>query len=677
MRKFSRAAAGVVLLLGCAVLLGWVLEVRVLTSVVPDYNTMKVNTALSLASLAAVILLGRRLLSSVLLGLVGLLAAATLIEIIWSRSLGIDELVFQDQYTTGGAPGRMAPATASAILALVIALGATYGRRDKLAQAVLAVPLLVGAVALIGYLYDAEQLYRVASLSSVALHTSFALLLLAVSVLASIPDSPLSWIATGRGPGATVVRRTAPLIVVGLVLLGYVRMRLGDAGAFGEHFGIAIMVLVSIVIAVGSTVQAARPLDVADAARANAEQGLHDLVSSLREGRDEAWARAEEAAADLARERARFDRAISGTDSVAWTVETTSGQPAHVYASPNAERVLGGGLLPGETATAALARLVDADQRDAALAFRRCVREGIEATTELRLSVDGRARWLRVQGVPRPEGDRVFYDGVITDSTLAHEISEQREVLLLREKLQVEKLVELNRMRDEFIAIAGHELRTPVAVILGYLEMLSDPGASSQAIAEGIEVISRRAHQLNELVERVFDLARIDSGAMDLTVEPVQVAPFVDDLMTAHRHAAEAAGITLTTEVAPVCVLADRARLQQIFDNLLSNALKYTPDGGHVTLTVSESDRAVTFAVSDDGIGVGADELPRLFERLFRASTAREARIPGTGLGLAVTKALVEAQNGTMTAAANEPRGMVFRVTLPEPSQDALASVAP
>lgn len=663
---FSRASAWVVLVLACVVVAGWALDIRTLTSVVPGYNTMKVNTALCLAALAAAVLARRRAVVLSLCLFVGALTGATLVEIATDRSFHIDELLFSDRGTTGGAaPGRMAPATGFALLSMALAIAALPRGRGRPSQLIVLLPGTIAVTALLGYLYDVEQLYKVASLSSVALHTALALLLLALAVAALVPGGVLAWAAAGRGPGSVIFRQTAPIIVFGLVTLGEIRKRLGDAGSFGEHFGIALMVMVGVVIAVGTTAFAARRLDVADEGRVAAEDSLRELNLSLQEGRDAAWARAERLAVELARERERFDLAVASTESIIWTVETTNGQQVAVYASPNVERVLGARLLPGETATAALTRLVDEDQSDAALEFQRCVGEGIPAEAELRLTVDGLPKWVRVHGTPRTEDVRTFYDGITIDVTDQRQVAEQRELLLVQGRLQVERLSELNRVRDEFIAVAGHELRTPVAVILGYLELVNDPHATEQSRAESLEVITRRAQQLSDLVERVFDLAKIDSGAMDLNLETISTREFITDLVNEHQNAAAAASVELAVEAEATTVIADGPRLQQVFDNLLANAVKYTPAGGHVRLAVKEQGADVVFEVADDGIGVSDDDLPRLFDRLFRAASAREARIPGTGLGLAVTRALVEAHGGTITVRKNDPHGVVFRVTLP------------
>ncbi len=661
----GRALAWLVLALACAVMAGWIFDVRTLTSVAPGYTTMKFNAASSFLGLSVALLAGSAAVRWLPLLGVALLTSATLVQGWTGWSLGIDELVVEDLGTTGGAaPGRMAPATATALLVLSVAVMVLRTRRNHWVQPILLVPTMIALTALLGYLYDVEQLYRVASLTSVALHTAVGILLSTFAVAAFVPKGLLAWAVRGRGPGAKVVRQTAPVIVFGLAVVGLVRMYLGDNGLFGVHFGIAIMVMAGILISVGVTVFSALRLDVADDQRVEAEESLRKLIESLAAGRDEAWARVENLAAELADERVRFGRAVSGTETVVWTVDTTTGVPEEVYTSPNTERVLGDRLLVDETAITALLRLAADDQKHAAAEVRRCALAGIPVESEVQLAGGDGAKWVRVQGVPRPDGVRTYYDGVVTDTTAQHAVAAQRELLLAQEQLQVERLSELNRLRDEFIAVAGHELRTPVAVILGYCEMLNYPGTTDAARREGATVIARRAHQLSQLVERVFDLATIDSGSVSLNLEPVPMADFVADLVADHQQTADEVGVSLSVDVADTVVLADASRLGQVLDNLVSNALKYTPAGGHVDLVVRDDGDDVVFELADDGIGVEPAELPYLFDRLFRAANARESRILGTGLGLSVTKALVEAHGGTLTVRLNEPRGLVFRVTL-------------
>ncbi|MFC4058933.1 sensor histidine kinase [Planomonospora corallina] len=188
-----------------------------------------------------------------------------------------------------------------------------------------------------------------------------------------------------------------------------------------------------------------------------------------------------------------------------------------------------------------------------------------------------------------------------------------------------------------------------------------------------IEVIDRKSDHLQRLVDDLLDLARLETGRVALDARTVWLSRLIHQAVDDHRAVATAKNITLTTELAHYLhAHADPMRLRQVLDNLLSNAIKYTPPGGTVTVTAGspgDSDdhpghhAAVT--VADTGIGIPAGEYEQLFSRFFRASTAKEAGIKGTGLGLTITKAIVDAHGGAITAAPREGGGTVFTVCLP------------
>ena len=673
---FGRALAWAVCAIGALAILGWYLDVEVLMTAIPGDKAMKFNTAVCLLGLGATLLVRWRRAAWALLAGVLVIAGLTLVEILFGVSFGIDELGVADRMVTPGSePGRMAPATAVALVALCVSVAALFASWTRLAQALLPVPLLIGAMAFLGYLFGVEELYRVASFSTVAVHTAVSLVLLALAVAALVPDGLFAWASSGRGPGALVLRWTVPVVVAGTVVIGLVTKYLMDSQRLGHHFSIAVMVLASLTITLATTGWAARRLDVSHLARTGAEDALHELNESLVAGRDEAWARAEALADELDEERARFERAVSGTQDLVWTAETTGGTIVLRYSSPNVAAIFGGTVPVGYDVGQAIARQVHRDDAATIAEFREAMVAGRPAEMEIRVQgYDGRQRWVWVRGAPRTEGERSYYDGIITNVTERHELAAQRERLLEQEQVQVRELSELNRLRDEFIAVASHELRTPMAVIVGYCELLAEHDISAESQREALDVVARRAAQMSELINQIFDLSTVDAGQMDLTLEPIEVPAFLGDLVAEHQPAAVAAGLTLSVSASEGTVLANRPRLRQVFDNLLSNAVKYTPAGGRIQVSATEVGPEVRFDVSDDGVGVPVAELPRLFDRLYRATSARDSTIPGTGLGLAVAKALVERQGGSLTANANEPHGLVLSVTLPCATADVPAA---
>jgi signal transduction histidine kinase len=225
---------------------------------------------------------------------------------------------------------------------------------------------------------------------------------------------------------------------------------------------------------------------------------------------------------------------------------------------------------------------------------------------------------------------------------------------------------ELDRMRDAFVATVSHELRTPLTSISGFLEMLEDEEhALGDAGRQYLDVIRRSADRLHGLVEDLLLVAQIEARRIELDLAPVDLHELAARAAESARPAAEDKRITLDVVGGSAPVWGDAARLTQVLDNLVSNAVKFTPEGGAVTISVAANGAGTKLVVTDTGIGVPAEEAKQVFSRFFRASTATRRAIPGTGLGLAISRALVEQHGGTIEFASREGEGTEVAVTLP------------
>jgi signal transduction histidine kinase len=226
---------------------------------------------------------------------------------------------------------------------------------------------------------------------------------------------------------------------------------------------------------------------------------------------------------------------------------------------------------------------------------------------------------------------------------------------------------ELDRMRDAFVATVSHELRTPLTSISGFLEMMQeeehDLGESGKRY---LNVIRRSTNRLHALVEDLLLIAQIEARRVELQLAPVDVAELTSRAVEAIRPTADDKGVTLDVVTDhPPMVRGDSNRLTQVLDNLVSNAVKFTNDGGTVSVTIGAENSAVRLVIADTGIGVPLEEQGQVFSRFFRASTATRLAIPGTGLGLAISRALVEQHGGTITFVSQEGKGTQVVVTLP------------
>jgi two-component system phosphate regulon sensor histidine kinase PhoR len=239
-------------------------------------------------------------------------------------------------------------------------------------------------------------------------------------------------------------------------------------------------------------------------------------------------------------------------------------------------------------------------------------------------------------------------------------------VLVLHDTSELRRL---ERIRQEFVANVSHELKTPLAVIKAGVETLMDGAvADPQHRGRFLEQIAEQSERLHALILDLLSLARIESGAEVFDLEAVPLAPLVGSCL--ERHQARAKAKEQQLEAVPsdpdAVVWADEEAVSQILDNLVDNAVKYTPPGGRIAVRWREEGNQVCLEVEDTGIGIPETDLPRIFERFYRVDKARSRELGGTGLGLSIVKHLVQALDGTVSAASRVGRGTTFSVHLPQ-----------
>jgi two-component system CheB/CheR fusion protein len=263
---------------------------------------------------------------------------------------------------------------------------------------------------------------------------------------------------------------------------------------------------------------------------------------------------------------------------------------------------------------------------------------------------DGSIVWimLSVSLVRSDDGDPLYFVSQIQDVTRAHEAE---------------------RLRDEFVSTVSHELRTPLTSIAGYVDLLLDgaDGEVSGTTEHFLTIVQQNGRRLIALVNDLLDMSRIDAGQIGLRREKVNLAAQLHEVAAAFAPQVAAKQQTLRLELpeALPSIWADAQRSAQIFTNLISNAHKYTPQGGSITVVAVPEVDAVRIDVVDSGIGLSAQEQERLFTRFFRASHRAARAERGTGLGLAITRALVELHGGTISVRSEPEQGSTFSVVLP------------
>ncbi|MGN6371686.1 MAG: sensor histidine kinase [Solirubrobacteraceae bacterium] len=229
-------------------------------------------------------------------------------------------------------------------------------------------------------------------------------------------------------------------------------------------------------------------------------------------------------------------------------------------------------------------------------------------------------------------------------------------------------LLKAERVKNEFFALVSHELRTPLTSIIGYIDLVQteEAGEVSERQARYLGVIDRNARRLMRLVGDLLFVAQVEAGTLSLERGEVDLGTVAAEAVEAARPHADGKGVLLTLDTQPVELHdADRDRLGQLLDNLLTNALKFTDEGGRVEVRVRETQGKAQLQVSDSGVGIAHEELDRLFERFYRAQAATDAAVQGVGLGLSICKAIAETHGGSIAVASRIGEGTTFTVELP------------
>lgn len=363
-----------------------------------------------------------------------------------------------------------------------------------------------------------------------------------------------------------------------------------------------------------------------------------------------------EAQARRSEERLRFalDAASMGT----WDWDLTTNA---VVWSENLARIHGlpDGAFDGTFAS--YEREIHPEDRGRVFAsVQRALGEGVPHDVEYRIvAPDGTVRWCEGKGrVEYEHGRPARMSGVCVI------VTRRKEAELAR----LATAEESSRLKDEFLATLSHELRTPLNAILGWVQMLQSGELTPARARQAIEVIGRNARLQAQLIEDILDVSRIIAGKLEIQRIPMSLVQLLDTAVSGISPAAEAKSVTMLQEIAPDLppLEADPKRLHQILNNVLSNAIKFTPEGGAVTLRCAAEAGGITIEVEDTGIGIAPDFLPYVFDR-FRQADSRATRAHGgLGLGLAIARHLVEQHGGTIEARSEGAgRGTTVSIHLP------------
>jgi PAS domain S-box-containing protein len=281
---------------------------------------------------------------------------------------------------------------------------------------------------------------------------------------------------------------------------------------------------------------------------------------------------------------------------------------------------------------------------------------------------DGSAVDVSVFAAPLDRSSAPGYVAILEDISGRKLFEQERAELLTRERESRKEAEAANRLKDEFLATLSHELRTPLNAIMGWASMLKQDALDPAGRQRALDVIERNARSQQQLINDILDVSKIIRGQLRLEMQPVNVVESVRAVVDSVGPTADAKrqSLNVSLPAAPVLVTGDRERLQQIFWNLLTNALKYTPQKGEIDVALAPNHDSVNVTVRDTGVGIAADVLPYVFERFRQGESGPAREFGGLGLGLAIVRHLTEMHGGSVRAVSEGAgRGATFIVTLP------------
>ena len=704
-KAMSLAFALVTALIGTAALLGWIIESEFLKRIHPALVTMKANTAVCLMLVSCSFLLLRdqaaenwqKRAGQVCAALVGLVGLVTFSEHVFGWDWGIDQLLFEESVGAAGVsfPGRMGVAASLDFFFLGVALiflDARQTRWFRLSNISVVLVVAITVLVFLYYFYGIERDDTTAFHFTIAVHTVVAFLSLCAAIFLARPDRGVVSIILGNTPGGMVARRMWPILVL-VVLLGSFRTIGRDSGWFGAGFATALFVLSVLLILVVLICWTAVSLNRTDRERRLAEKRLDVLVrvsESVRTIQDPyelSYQVATIVGVELDLRRCLFNETDLKNDleivhrDYCDRAESVAGvHRISDYSSITSELMARGETVVNcdsktDPRTAAdYARSYEPNGERSYVAFP-LLREG-QWVASLWASDDKPRHWTKEEvTLIQSVGERTW---TAIEKLRAEE---ERERLLESEQEARDVAERANQIKDEFLATLSHELRNPLNVILGYSELLlrMPEIEESERLRRMAEALRRNAQSQSQLINDLLDLSRLQRGKISLNRETVSLAAIIDHAVETVRAEAAMKGVEINLHLGDQLLLVDgdRLRLQQIAWNLLNNAVKFTPAGGHLNVELNRDNNDAVLVVEDTGQGIDPSFLPHVFEMFRQADSSNSRRHGGMGIGLALVKQLVQLHGGTVAAeSAGTNKGSRFTIRLPLTSEKILSSVS-
>lgn len=648
----------VTLLTGVVVLAGWVTGLALLKSVLPGLVQMKANTAIGFICCGFALWLlvrhpERRVLIRALIAIAIAIGTLTAFEYLSRRDLGIDQLLFSEPAGAVGtmAPGRMAPTSAFCFVLIGLALLLIDRPSTRNVHASELLAGIAGFVALqtfLGYLFGLRFEFEFERYTQMALHTAAAFVALAFGILLARPDRGLMTVVSASGGGGRTARNLLPAALILPLLLGALVSAGYHAGFHDFSFAWAVFIDVNMVIFAILVWWNARSVMMFDKKRRQLIETVPAVI----------WER-------------RY---------------TERGELARSFVSPYVRPFLGYTEEEWLSTDDFWSRTVDEKDRVALDARLRDVTTSSTSMLCHLTSKDGKRLWAEVSttGFGGSDGSRGGTRTVIVDATDSINARIRREIddkiftefstlnneMATMQRTLVQQQAELRTMNDEknhFIGMAAHDLRNPLAGIRLFSDvLLRKTEALDEKQIQIIERIKSISEKMTGIVNDFLDVSKIEAGELSLNLQGADLNDLVANVLEMQQPDAVRKEIRL--EFVPserLEIRIDSGKIEQVITNLITNAVKFSPPGATVNIRVLRRDDIAELSVADQGPGIAADEIPRLFRPFQRGSAAVTGQEQSVGLGLVICKKIVEGHGGRIRIESELGKGATFYVELP------------
>lgn len=651
----SKAAAIFVLGVGLLVIVGWELHIELLQRFVIGVETTKFNTAIALvlSSMALLCLKNHRQIAVVCAALVTLIGLLTASEYLFGWQLGIDQFFVQSGLDNfqNLAPGRMSPITTInfCLIGGSLLLLSQPKMRTRKAQWLSLAAGMIALLALAGYAYGVQPLYRISQFSSIALQTAISFLILSLGILCAYPQSGIAALLVDVGEGGVLIRRLLPAAVIIPLIFAWIRLKGQQAGLYDTEFGLALFALSNVVVISALIFRGARKLHIVDVER-------NDALHALQQSHDLLEQRVKERTAELNAERDLLRLIIDNSPDYIFLKDTNSRFILVNQAVLTSAHMAQNGDVVGKTD-------FDYFPHEIADSFYRDEQEVIQTGQPLinkeELSVDpstGQMQWFSTSKVPiRNEDTMITRVLGISRNITERKHSEQQSRELKKEQ-------ERSKMLSDFVRDMSHDFRTPISVIRTSLYLISKV-ADPEKQKRHLDKAEQEAVTLTQLVDRLLLMVRLDSQ-LESDFQIMNINLLVSEVCGKISPQAEEAGATIDTSLSekPLMVEANYADLCLALTELGQNAVKYGSPPTSISLRTRCEGSMVVIEVKDTGVGIAETDLPHLFERLYRVDKARSTTNGGAGLGLPIARRIVELHHGEITVESKLGEGSTFRI---------------